>query len=98
MPATILLAIGLTDFIWIVVGLLLLFTGQLSPTALLNSDDQGEPLTNATVGYGVGNWYALTDRPEEADRVWRTVLSGTQWSAFGYIAAEAEIARVDTPR
>ena len=78
--------------------LLLLFTGQLSPTALLNSDDQGEPLTNATVGYGVGNWYALTDRPEEADRVWRTVLSATQWSVFGYIAAEAEIARAHPPR
>ncbi len=79
--------------------LLLLFGGRLSPAALLNSDDQStDPLANATVAYGVGSWYALTGRPDEADRAWRTVLSGTQWSAFGYIAAEAEIARADAPR
>ena len=74
--------------------LLLLFGEQLSPTALLNSDDPTtDPLANATVGYGVGSWHAFTGQPEEADRAWRVVLSGSQWSAFGYIAAEAEIAR-----
>ena len=79
--------------------LLLLFGGRLSPAALLNADEEAtDPLANATVGYGVGSWYALTSRPDEADRAWRTVLSGTQWSAFGYIVAEAEIARTAAPQ
>ena len=50
-------------------------------------------LANATVGYGLGKWHALQGRGEDAERAWQTVLSGSQWAAFGYIAAEAEIAR-----
>ncbi len=51
------------------------------------------PLANATVGYGIGKRHAPEGRGEDAERAWQTVLSGSQWAAFGYIAAEAEIAR-----
>jgi len=74
--------------------LLLLNQGQLSEQNLLNLVSEDDvPLANATVGYGIGKWHALEGRWEDAARAWQTVLSGSQWAAFGYIAAEAEIAR-----
>jgi hypothetical protein len=53
----------------------------------------GPAIDNATVGYGVGAWHWLNDRPDEAQAIWRRVLAGPGWPAFGFIAAEAEIAR-----
>ncbi len=74
--------------------LLLLNQGQLSDENLLNLVSEDDVLlANATVGYGIGKWHALEGRGEDAARTWQTVLSGSQWAAFGYIAAEAEIAR-----
>ena len=74
--------------------LLLLNQGQLSEENLLNLVSEDDvPLANATLGYGIGKWHALEGRWEDAARAWQTVLSGSQWAAFGYIAAEAEIAR-----
>jgi len=43
----------------------------------------------------VGAWYLLQGNEAEARRVFLRVLSGRdQWAAFGFIAAEAEIARL----
>ena len=50
-------------------------------------------LENATLGYGVGNYFAYNGRRDEADAVLAGVLEGAQWAAFGYIAAEADGAR-----
>lgn len=74
--------------------LLLLHQDQLSEENLLNLVSEDDvPLANATVGYGIGKWHALEGRGEDAASTWQTVLSGSQWAAFGYIAAEAEMAR-----
>ena len=43
--------------------------------------------------YGVANWYLYDRQPREAERLFRRVLAGGQWAAFGYIAAEADLAR-----
>jgi tetratricopeptide (TPR) repeat protein len=74
--------------------LLLLFKGSLpadSLTAALNSDDL---IANVTVGYGIGAWHYVNGREAEAEAVWRRILESPQWAGFGYIAAEAEIARL----
>ena len=77
--------------------LLLLNKLQLSPEDLLDtSGDDDVPLANATVGYGLGNWHSYNGRPDDAERVWRSVLQGSQWAAFGFIAAEADIARMES--
>jgi hypothetical protein len=35
-------------------------------------------------------------RPAEAAEIFRSIVSATdQWPAFGYVAAEAELARMD---
>lgn len=71
--------------------LLLLYKGALSPDSLAPSGS--DPLNDASAGYGLGNWHLYNGRREEAMTVFRRVLRGGNWPAFGYIAAEAEVAR-----
>jgi tetratricopeptide (TPR) repeat protein len=74
--------------------LLLMYKGELSPEAMLAEIESGDAdLSSATSGYGVGNWYLYNGDVERADKIFRRILSGGQWAAFGYIAAEAELAR-----
>ncbi|HXG89365.1 MAG TPA: tetratricopeptide repeat protein [Vicinamibacterales bacterium] len=72
---------------------LLMYKGVEKPEALLdpaNADD----LTIATQGYGVANYYYVTGNRARAREILERVVAGRQWSAFGYIAAEADLARV----
>lgn len=71
--------------------LLLLYKGELSVDSL--APPGADPLTDASIGYGVGNWHLYNGRRREAMEVFRRVLRGGNWPAFGYIAAEAEVAR-----
>ena len=71
--------------------LLLLYKGELPADSLAPSGS--DPLNDASMGYGVGNWHLYNGRRREAMEVFRRVLRGGNWPAFGYIAAEAEVAR-----
>lgn len=71
---------------------LLMYRGELEPEALLDVDT-ADPVQLATYGYGVGNWYLYNGDEARAFEVFRRILEGTGWAAFGYIAAEAEVAR-----
>jgi 4-amino-4-deoxy-L-arabinose transferase-like glycosyltransferase/tetratricopeptide (TPR) repeat protein len=73
--------------------LLLMYQGREDPERLLADALAGGGLDAATVGYGVGNWYRYTGRPSRAREIYRAVLAGPTWAAFGYIAAEAELSR-----
>ena len=44
--------------------------------------------SNSAVKYAVGNWYAYNDKMEQAKGIYNTILSGSDWASFGYIAAE----------
>ena len=75
--------------------LLLLYKGELPVDSVLTVGPTGEmSVTDATGAYGVGNWHLYNGRRAEAERVFRQILAGGQWGAFGYIAAEAELARM----
>jgi len=50
-------------------------------------------LSQATVGYGVAMWYRLNGNPEMAGQILQRILESDQWPSFGYLAAEAELAR-----
>jgi tetratricopeptide (TPR) repeat protein len=79
--------------------LLLLYKGELPVDSVLTVGPSGEmSVTDATGAYGVGNWHLYNGRRPEAERVFRRILGGGQWGAFGYIAAEAELARSRSPR
>jgi tetratricopeptide (TPR) repeat protein len=72
--------------------LLLLYKGLRTPAQLL-ALARGD-LDHPTYGYGVGEWLLLSGRKEEAIELFREVVRGRQWAAFGHIGAEVELARV----
>jgi tetratricopeptide (TPR) repeat protein len=73
--------------------LLLMYKGERSPEELLGDPAAGTPSDASTV-YGVGNWYRYTGDRERAYEIFRGIVEGSdQWAAFGYIAAEAILAR-----
>jgi Flp pilus assembly protein TadD len=73
--------------------LVLMYKGEIPADSILNLAGE-EGLDPATLGYGVGNWHLYNGRREEAVRAFRQVLASDQWSAFGYIAAEADLKRL----
>ena len=72
--------------------LLLLYRGLIPVDSLLPATTTGA-VGSVTLGYGVAQWYLAQGRREEARRMLDGILASGQWPAFGYIAAEAEVAR-----
>jgi hypothetical protein len=70
---------------------LLMYKGLRPADELLRAG--GDPVTRATYGYAVGNWYLYNGQPQKAKETFQAVVKTPQWAAFGYIAAEAELAR-----
>jgi tetratricopeptide (TPR) repeat protein len=46
-------------------------------------------LNNATLGFGLGNFYRLSGQPEKAKQILEKVVAGSQWGSFAYMAAES---------
>ncbi len=69
-----------------------MYKGEYAPEDLLRAG--GDPVTAATLAYGVGNWYLYNGRKEEAKALFERILTGSNWMPFGFIAAEAELARM----
>lgn len=75
--------------------LLMLHKGERTPEDIAGPTGADATLESTTSGYGVGAWYLLNGNEEEARRLFERTVSGRdQWRAFGYIAAEAELARM----
>lgn len=74
--------------------LLLLFKGERSEEDLAGAGG-GVTLQGTTTAYGIGAWHLLEADRDDALSIFREIVAGrSQWPAFGYIAAEAELARV----
>lgn len=74
--------------------LLKLYAGKIRPETLLTEiRDSNDGLQNATMGYGIGTYLLIHGDKERAETIFRKILETDQWSSFGYIAAEAELAR-----
>ncbi|MCI0665923.1 MAG: tetratricopeptide repeat protein [Acidobacteria bacterium] len=71
---------------------LLLYKGLKKEEELVNVE-KATDLEIATVGYGIGNWYFYNGNRVKAEEYFRKIVSGKYWPAFGFIAAEAELAR-----
>jgi tetratricopeptide (TPR) repeat protein len=72
---------------------LLMYEREKRPEELLGPKD--DPVDLATYGYGVANWYLYNGERERAREIFEKVVAGPQWNAFGYIAAEVELARLN---
>jgi hypothetical protein len=71
---------------------LLMYKGVYAPEDLLRAG--GDAVSAATYAYAVGNWYLYNGRAADAKAVFQQVVKGTNWMPFGFIAAEAELARM----
>ncbi len=69
---------------------LLMYRGDLDAEQLMAADTD-DPVQLATYGYGLGNWYLYNGDVDRAHQLFRQILAGPNWAAFGYIAAEAEL-------
>ena len=70
----------------------MMFKGTRSVPQVLGSPSVGS-IDDTTARYGVGAWHLVNGRRNEAIEIFRGIISGPSWPAFGSIAAEAELAR-----
>lgn len=74
--------------------LLLMFKGELPPDSILSVDAGGQmSVADASSAYGLASWHLVNGRESAAMDLFRRIIAGGQWPAFGYIGAEAELAR-----
>ncbi len=75
---------------------LMMYKGLRAPDQVLNigPDNLDPDLTLATQGYGVGNWYLYNQDTAKATEIFNKVISGKHFSAFGFVAAEADLYRL----
>ena len=73
--------------------LLLMYKGELTADELWDADS-GDP-AGVAVAYGVATWHLYNGREARAAEMYRRILEGSGWAGFGYIAAEAEVARLE---
>ncbi len=70
---------------------LLFYKGLKKEDELVNIENATD-LEIATVGYGLGNWHLYNGNRAKAEEFFHRIVSGKYWPAFGFIAAEAELA------
>lgn len=61
---------------------------------LVEKTQNQETLSNSTVGFALGTYYLLNGKKQKAKEIFEKVVAGNQWSSFGFIAAEAELANM----
>jgi tetratricopeptide (TPR) repeat protein len=71
---------------------LLMYKGVEKPQNLLD-DVNANPLDLVTQGYGVAMWYLHEGDTQKAMQILEEIIETNYWAAFGYIAAEADLAR-----
>ena len=72
--------------------LLLMYRGEISPEDLQREQLAGTD--RPTILYGIGNWYLYNGDPARAAEIFKSIVAAPdQWPAFGFIAAEADLAR-----
>jgi hypothetical protein len=50
--------------------------------------------SNASLAYGLANWFLYTGDTTRAVAAFERIIRSDQWASFGYIAAEADLARL----
>lgn len=79
---------------------LLFYRGIRDETSTLDSLAASGDLPFATGAYGVANWHLVEGDTARARALLERIVSGSEWPAFGFIAAEVDLARMkaDTAR
>lgn len=61
---------------------------------LVERTQNQQTVSNATLGFALGTYYQLKGDKGKARELFEKVVAGNQWSSFGYIAAETELAKM----
>ncbi len=72
------------------------YKGLVEPDQLLNLEkaEGSLDLDLVTQGYGIGNWYLYEGQKAKSREIFEKICKTRYWSAFGYLAAEAELAKM----
>ena len=73
---------------------LLFYRGIRDETSTLDSLSAGGELPFVTGAYGVANWHLMEGDTARARALFERIVGGDQWPAFGFIAAEVDLARM----
>ena len=73
-----------------------MYAEKLTPNEVLSLDSTSADydLSLATQGYGVANYFLSQGDTARAKTLLQKIVDGRHWSAFGYIAAEADLVRL----
>jgi len=78
---------------------LLMHKGILPPDSVLKIEGReintSQDLSLAAEGYGVANYYMYMGEDEKARELLEIIVEGAHWPAFGHIAAEADLLRMN---
>lgn len=75
--------------------LLLMYKGLVSPRWLLEQvSKQPAGAGTHSVLYGIGSWHLSNGQRDEARAIFKKILITDQWTSFGFIAAEADLDRL----
>jgi tetratricopeptide (TPR) repeat protein len=79
--------------------LVLMYKGLLSSESLLAETLKlPESAASHSVLYGLANWHLYNGRRDEAIEIFRRITNTNQWTSFGFIAAEADLKRLNLDR
>lgn len=70
--------------------LCLLYKGEMEIENMMAAN--GDDPSNAAVAYGIANYFYYNGDRQRSDEMLQRIVSGSSWSAFGFIAAEADLA------
>ncbi len=71
-----------------------LYMGELAAEELCAEESGRGAVADAAECNGLATWYFVNGREEQARAVYERIVAGENWPAFGFIAAEAELARM----
>lgn len=74
-------------------GLCLAYRGEIAPESLLDEARRGGGIDFATAGFGVGHLRLVSGDRDGARSLFSEIVAAAEPAAFGFIAAEAELAR-----
>ena len=76
--------------------LLLMYRGEIDAAEIMAEvSEDPSSVGFASTAYGVATWYGCNRDHERAVEILDQILAGEQWSAFGFIAAESDMARLN---
>ncbi len=75
-----------------------MYKGAISSAAADSALSAVRTPSDASLAYGYANWFLYNGDTTRAVRAFERILSGGSWASFGYIAAEADLARIRRSR